>query len=361
MDLYTAIVIITGALLAVTIIDIYTNRIIDSKMKRYSIIVCILIGVSLFCEWAGAKTNGADPSLITVHKLVKLVKFCMAPLICAMTALSYSKIKRPIFIAVFSAAHTLFEAVSLKYGLVIYVDEANVYHRGVLYPVYVAVFSASIIYCFISIMRDEIRYYTRPTIVMISALVFLALGIGIQMIFSDLRVDYMCVAMGNYFLYNHRCKMILQLDGLTHLLNRRCYEKDIEKVGSPTMIISMDVDRFKKVNDTYGHAAGDYYLKSIAQIIRSTYEKFGSCYRCGGDEFCILLYKSIDRTEELNNIFQSKIKSMQKSDSRFPGISVGYALFDSSNGHIQHTLEKADEMMYNIKSEYKKASTKCGK
>lgn len=363
MDLYTAIVIITVALLGVTVVDIYTNRVIDNKMKQYSIIVCLLIAVSMFCEWAGVKTNGADVSLITVHKIVKLVEFCIAPLICAMAAFSYSRIKRPTPIAIVATAHMIFETVSLKFGLVIYVDEANLYHRGVLYPVYIAVFSASIIYCFIAIMRDEIKHYLKPTLLLMAVLGFLTIGIGMQMIFSDLRVDYMCVAMGNYFLYNHRCKMILQLDGLTHLLNRRCYEKDLEKVGPPTMIITMDVNRFKKINDTYGHAAGDFYLKEIAQIIRDTYEKFGACYRCGGDEFCILLYKSIDRTEELNELFQNRIMERQMSDSRFPGVSVGYALFDSSNGHghIQHTIEKADEMMYNIKSEYKNANTPCGK
>lgn len=349
MDLYTATVILTIALLLVSIADIYTSRMIGSGMKKNCIIVCVLIACSLFFEWAGVKTNGAEPELILLHKTVKLLEFCLAPLTCAMAAMSYSKLRFPKLVAALTAAHVVFEIVALHYGLVISIDEANIYHRGPLYPVYIAVFTLSILYCFASIMYDEVRHYRRPTSAVIAVLLFLILGIGMQMMFSEVRVDYMCIAFGNYFVYNHRCKMILQLDGLTYLLNRRCYEKDIERIEAPTMVISMDVNKFKEVNDTYGHAAGDYYLKAIASLISVVYSRYGACYRCGGDEFCILLTKGIDRTDELNRQFESKIREKQRTDHKFPCVSLGYALFGGENERIEDALAKADEMMYTAK------------
>ena len=349
LDLYTATVILTIALLLVSIVDIYTSRMIGSSMKRNCIIVCVLIACSLFFEWAGVKTNGADPALIPLHKAVKLLEFCLAPLTCAMAAMSYSKLRFPRLVAALTTVHVIFEIIALRYGLVISIDDANIYHRGVLYPVYIAVFTLSILYCFASIMYDEMRHYRRPTSAVIAILLFLILGIGMQMMFSEVRVDYMCIAIGNYFVYNHRCKMILQLDGLTYLLNRRCYEKDVERIEAPTMIISMDVNKFKKVNDTYGHATGDYYLKTVASLISVVYSRYGSCYRCGGDEFCILLKKSIDRTEELNRQFENKIREKQRTDPKFPDVSVGFALFGSADEPIQEAFARADEMMYAAK------------
>ena len=324
MDLYSVIVVITVALLAVTIIDICTNRVIDKKMKKYSVLVCILIAMATLCEWAGIKTNGSATSLITLHKFVKLLEFCLAPLICTAVALSYTKIRYPRFVTLVTSAHIIFQVLSLRYGLVINVDSANLYHRGKLYPIYIAVFSLSIIYCFIALMRDEIEHYTRPTLMLLATLCFIGFGIGIQMIHSELRVDYICIAVGNYFLYNHRCRMILQLDGLTYLFNRRCYEKDIERIGSPTM-----------------------------DILRATFGKYGYCYRYGGDEFFVLLTKKIGQTEALCRKFQDEIRIRQTKDDIFPDISIGYALYDGKTGHIQKAIEAADEMMYNIKKKYK--------
>lgn len=353
MDLYSVIVVITVALLAVTIIDICTNRVIDKKMKKYSVLVCILIAMATLCEWAGIKTNGAAPSLITLHRFVKLLEFCLAPLICTAAALSYTKIRYPRFVTLVTSAHIIFQVLSLRYGLVINVDNANLYHRGKLYPIYIAVFSLSIIYCFIALMRDEIEHYTRPMLMLLATLCFIGFGIGIQMIHYELRVDYICIAIGNYFLYNHRCRMILQLDGLTYLFNRRCYEKDIERIGSPTMVISMDLNRFKHINDTYGHATGDFYLKATADILRATFGKYGYCYRYGGDEFFVLLTKKIGQTEVLCRKFQDEIRIRQTKDDIFPDISIGYALYDGKTGHIQKAIEAADEMMYNIKKKHK--------
>lgn len=356
MDLYTAIVVITVGLLIVTIVDIRHNRIINSKMKKYSILVCLLIGVSLFCEWVGVKTNGANVSLIGVHNAAKLIEFCLAPLICAVVAISYSKIKRPRLVAIVTALHIIFEIWAMHYNYVIAVDAKNYYHRGRLYFIYVFVFSASIIYCFVAILREEIRHYAKPAPELLATLIFLAGGIGLQMVYSNLRVDYMCVAIGNYFLYNHRCVAILRMDGLTYLLNRRCYEKDLEKISAPAMLIYMDVNNFKTVNDTYGHAVGDRYLKLVGSLIQEVYGRHGSCYRCGGDEFCVILIKGANKTDELNERFWAKIQQQQKKDGRFPGVSIGFASFNPATDQLKAVIEQADEMMYQTKQKAKIAA-----
>ena len=353
MDIYSAIVIITVLLLAVTVTDIYTNRVISIKTKHNSIFVCFCIGFAILFEWAGIKLNGADSSLIFLHKVIKLCEFSLAPVISTMAAISYSRIKRPKVIIAVMLAHTVFEIIALHFGAVISVDENNVYHRGSLYFVYILVFSAAIIYCIACVVREDIRHYTKPAPVLIATLIFLAVGIGIQMVYSDIRIDYMCVAIANYLLYNHRNKMIFQLDGLTHLLNRRCYEKDVERLNSSAVFINMDVNKFKEINDTYGHTTGDYYLKSIAEMIRRNFGRYGSCYRTGGDEFCVVVTKHTDAVQQCIGSFRADIDKRRSKDIVFPAVAVGYAYFDGSNSHRQAVLEQADEMMYSVKKEIK--------
>lgn len=351
LDLYTAVVLITVAILAVAIADIRSNRVIGSSMKRNSILTCLLIACSFFFEWVGVKTNGADPSLISLHKAAKPVEFCIAPLIGVLATASYSKIRRPKLIAFLAGVHIFFEIAALPFELVISIDENNVYQRGPLYPIYIAIFLLSVAFCIVSMVRTELRYSSRPSAMLIAILALLLLGLGIQMIYSDIRVDYLCVAVANYFLYNHRCGMILQMDGLTHLLNRRCYEKDLQKTDPPAVFLLMDVNNFKMLNDTYGNAAGDDYLKAIAEILRSVYGRCGACYRYGGDEFCVIMTKHTTEAEAYIADFREKIREKQKTDEKFPDVAVGYARYENKDTHIRKVLQTADEMMYRVKKE----------
>lgn len=95
-------------------------------------------------------------------------------------------------------------------------------------------------------MMDEMKYQARPEAVLLAIMLFLSMGIYIQMIFPDLRVDYLCVAVGNALLYNHRCRRFSRLDGLTMLLNRTQYEKDLERIKPPASLsiwMSMTLSR----------------------------------------------------------------------------------------------------------------------
>ena len=76
MDLYTAIVVITMALLVVNIVDVYTDRLADKTATIRFITVCVIIGLAQMGEWIGVKTNGAEPALIGPHWFAKTVEFC---------------------------------------------------------------------------------------------------------------------------------------------------------------------------------------------------------------------------------------------------------------------------------------------
>ncbi|MDD6351039.1 MAG: GGDEF domain-containing protein [Lachnospiraceae bacterium] len=133
------------------------------------------------------------------------------------------------------------------------------------------------------------------------------------------------------------------------LLNRRCYETNTRNIGSRAAILFFDVNKFKQVNDSYGHNVGDICLKNIAACLRASYGKFGTCYRIGGDEFCVILEDGLDKLDELNASFRNSIEKIRAEDHRMPNVALGYAFYDSAASHIQKVIEEADRKMYQNK------------
>ena len=87
-----------------------------------------------------------------------------------------------------------------------------------------------------------------------------------------------------------------ETDGLTRLLNRRAFEEKAEnktreasESGLPLTLLVCDIDRFKRINDTYGHAAGDIVIQRFALALRDASRKSDVAGRIGGEEFCLLL------------------------------------------------------------------------
>lgn len=355
MDMYTSLVIVTAALLCVMSTDIITSRMLDTKMKRNAILVCGLLFASALCEWLGVKTDCADVSLIPLHKAAKLTEFCVAPAVSVLAAFTYGKPKKPMISVAVLTTHAIFEVVALHFGWVISVNAANEYRRGSLYFIYILVFSASILYCYAAIIREEFRRCGKIDAVIFATLVFLMIGITIQMRWSGIRIDFLCTAIGNYFLYNHYCKTIFQMDGLTHLLNRRCFQKDLFKLNRPAVFITMDVNDFKKINDDCGHVAGDACLKAVALAVRSAYGKHGLCYRVGGDEFCVILRRRTEQLSALNANFEKRLGELKNKNAAFKGVAVGCAEFNGSEDP-KDALARADEAMYRAKNEQKAAN-----
>lgn len=348
-DLYTAIVCITVFTLAINIAEVTGNRLVSKKNKFEIIGICLLIGIAAVCEWTGTKTNGADPSLIWLHKAAKLVEFCSVPAIGISAAVAYGKVNRIKWAYAFVLCHTVFEILAMLNGWVFSIDSGNIYHRESLYWLYIVFASASIIYCFVCMVIGYRRYQAGFNSVMALVLCFLVFGVGIQIIYSDIRVDFMCAAIGNLLLYINRASVVNQVDKITRLLNRRCFERSGENIKSNMCVMIFDIDKFKSINDTYGHSAGDACLKDTANAVYSIYGKYGHCYRIGGDELCAIIRRDSDKLKKLNDRLHREAEQLKSRYGEAFGISMGYSYCDGKKTTFGEALKKADEMMYKNK------------
>lgn len=154
------------------------------------------------------------------------------------------------------------------------------------------------------------------------------------------------------------------LDSMTKLKNRAQFEKDIAKVNPRQWknysIILLDLNNLKQFNDSIGHDAGDQYIITAGNIIRDVFSSYGTIYRIGGDEFCIIakkldLQKFVILRTTLENNF-----SIRNHRSDIPmAIAAGYACFDAKlDKNLQDTMKRADAKMYNRKQELKEENGK---
>lgn len=158
-------------------------------------------------------------------------------------------------------------------------------------------------------------------------------------------------------------------DILTGLFNRRGFNDMLgeifsapEKINYGVMIM-IDADGLKKINDIYGHHAGDKYLCRISEIIKNSLGENSVCARLGGDEFAAFVYScnSLEEIHDLISVLKSKrgeIFINTKTEIKTVEFSIGYAVYpmDGTNYHL--LMNFADENMYQEKRNRKLIKSK---
>lgn len=155
---------------------------------------------------------------------------------------------------------------------------------------------------------------------------------------------------------NQKLSTLYIMDSLTGLYNRMAYnrlavplfEQEIRK-KEPLLIMFVDVDRLKYINDTFGHDMGNVAIQAVASAIRKCCPQDGVAMRYGGDEFIVLIPKQ-DREEAelLVKRLQDLILQSEKSlDQDFPvEASIGYVIADDESKSLNEYINLADEQMY---------------
>jgi len=150
-------------------------------------------------------------------------------------------------------------------------------------------------------------------------------------------------------------------DPLTGLLNRRGFEKAYTDVfprsatQEGTSLLIVDVDRFKEINDAYGHGVGDQVLRGVAQVLRARIKGADIAARVGGDEFVILLPDTalkgaIAVAEQIRASLQHASLRKSGSDEPIAQVSISVGVAHSTEAiTLDNLMQKADGALYTAK------------
>ncbi len=198
-----------------------------------------------------------------------------------------------------------------------------------------------------TVARSSYQFIIRYGIVLCTALILGISALLLTILLSTNRTQAELLEMG-------------QSDLLTGMLNKKSTEEMIQqwldceqRIGLQAFVM-IDIDHFKEVNDTYGHAVGDEILREVSNIIRQEFREGDVIGRLGGDEFCILMKNIVSDTNAI-----AKVKTLHESirTHSFPSlgedgrvtcsIGVSFApMYGNSFDELYHT---ADQALYKTK------------
>lgn len=175
---------------------------------------------------------------------------------------------------------------------------------------------------------------------------------GVRVLVDRLRT-YMLYVSESY----EKMEQLAYTDGLTGLGSRMAFNETLKEYGEVknAACVVADVNNLKMCNDRYGHSEGDKIIIDAAKCICSAFVGIGTCYRIGGDEFCVLLSegseeeirKALDKAEEL-------IDTKNQNRTLPLSVAFGYAVRESMAESMEELFKRSDEMMYDRKNRMKK-------
>lgn len=160
------------------------------------------------------------------------------------------------------------------------------------------------------------------------------------------------------FMYS-RSRYLSLTDALTGLYNRRHFDNMIEReflrskrYGGNLSLAIIDIDFFKKINDTYGHLCGDYVLKETAYLIMDNFRKTDMVFRYGGEEFVVILTEtSLEQSLIPMERLRKTIENYEfKYENNLIKVTISAGVAFNSSETVNEFLNNADKALYEAKT-----------
>ena len=236
-----------------------------------------------------------------------------------------------------------------------YITEQNVYERRPVSYVYYAII---LYYCLSGVLVTRRYKKENGTIAFFNINLFLLpilAGAGLQFMFYGLSLAWLSAAIGLVGLFMMQQNEMTYIDALTGIYNRQYLNHILSSWisrGEKFAGIMIDIDDFKRINDSFGHSEGDRTLIRVADILKRAQEEKEWVFRFAGDEFIVL--KLTDSPEGLTS-YEDRMNRLLDEYNRgnppYPiRVSCGASAFDS--GDMDSFMKAIDEEMYKMKADH---------
>lgn len=182
----------------------------------------------------------------------------------------------------------------------------------------------------------------------------------LQRNFLDTLMNQVATVVDNSIMHQN-IKDMARTDGLTGLLNHRTFMEKlseeyrrIDRERRPFSILLMDIDKFKNVNDTYGHPIGDLAIKAVAKVLKETARTTDFVARYGGEEFAVGMVDTKTRgaeqmAERVRAIMEKTVVTRVGANDLMISLSIGVSCFPDDTEDITQLVTMADNALYQAK------------
>ena len=348
MDAHTSVVSITCMLMLTMLVQTYTSDSMEERLRN-----AFLRGFAtiLFCallDWTRVELNGSQLVPVWLHGAVVSLEYTLAPVVVLFLIGVMGAIERNSFLVPLLAFNGLLQFTSGFTEWIFYIDAANNFVRGEWFRVHVLIYSIGIFVMYREVYRCSWIYQNRNGWMLFMSILSLTIGVGENEFGGECHTTFLAVSIAATMFYVYFMDIGIQTDPMTKLLNRRCYDSHLKKIDYPTAVVMFDVDKFKYINDTYGHEKGDIVLQHVAICLRRTFGRLGYLYRRGGDEFCLILRKGyLDKVDFglLRRALDRHLEMYRRHEPLMPAVSMGHAIYDGGLS-VQNVVKQADQQMY---------------
>lgn len=337
----------------------YSSTTLNMQRKKPFLIAMLLTVIMILSEVGTVLTNNGSPNLRIINMVFNVLGFSLAPMIPIAITLIFDRmiLKSHKLLLIPTLMNIVATVLSPIYGFIFYVDASNQYTRGDHFSVFTAVYIINLlILVFVTL---EVGRKNNYLIIgkMISLAVFTIIGTSIQIVYPDAYSSWHCVTIALLLYFLLMAEFDSSFDTMTSLYNRAAFDKAIRQIGEARSfsLIILDINDFKKINDTYGHDYGDTVIKEVAAIIRKFFNKGYTCYRFGGDEFSIISSETDqEKIEYQLRLMTAHLTKIREEGYPLPTISYGYSIFRGGERlDFNKILKEADDQMYHYKKIHK--------
>lgn len=331
------------------------NDLISNKMRRRFSIVCVMIIIGEILDFLSWKISHTSHlmSVRIVHQILKAIDLCLIPLvICYLAHVIYENKKLINYIAVLICiVNTALIIINFRYPIIFYISDNNKYLRAQYWAIFICIYILEFILLLYQLHCLTKRNQNESIVSLLIIIITSSLGIIYIISNPFIMIDWIVIALSFGMIYIYYDNAVLSIDNLTLLLNARNYRNRIKTINFNTAIIFVDCNKFKFINDNYGHHAGDIALREYADALLTVYRKYGWVYRRSGDEFVVILKPNVtamlveanegkDFHIEMKKLFKQLDENIGERAKKIHylklGVSCGYGIYISyTNSNLE--------------------------
>lgn len=347
------------------IIHMFDNDIIGHKMRHRFGSLCFIIIIGEFLDFIVWESGaGLMQVPINIMKLMKSIEISLMPIvICYLANAIYddnSKLVK-IFSTIICVINFGIMAINYFYmPLIFEIDETGKYMRLEHVYIYFNVYVVCFIILLFQLYRLTVRNQHENFFSLLIIACFIAVNVLYIIFFQGMQSDWLSISLSFIVIYIYDIDIFLSVDPLTSLLNTRNYRNKIQNISYNTVVIFLDCNKFKFINDNYGHQSGDIALQEYSKAMLETFQHYGWIYRRSGDEFVVIFKpgairfllnfsKNKDLNTEIVKLLEKLDKNIEKRAEEIHylklGMSYGYAIYVSRShtGFVVDTANSANE------------------